>query len=187
MWYPATITSAPTSEPVSLDEVKAQSRIETTDEDTYLGGLIAAARAHVESMCGIAVITQTRVAKCDSFDDFARMPIAPVASVSSVTYVDTTGSTQTLATSVYEVRTDGLSAAIVLKSGQAWPTIQTGSRITVTAICGTAAAPAEIKHAILMLTAHWFNNREAVGQNNMAPVPMAVDALLANWRLYGFA
>jgi uncharacterized phiE125 gp8 family phage protein len=187
MWYPATITSAPASEPVTLDQVKAQSRIETTDEDTYLAGLIAAARAHVESVCGIAVITQTRAAKCDAFADLETLPFAPVASVSSVTYVDIAGATQTLSASVYEARADGLSASIVLKSGQAWPTIQTGSRITVTAVVGTAAAPDEIRHAILMLTAHWFMNREAVGQNNVAPLPMAVDALLANWRRFAFA
>lgn len=187
MWYPAAITAAAASEPVTLDEVKAQSRIETTDEDTYLGGLIAAARAHVESYCGLRIITQTVAAKCDSFADLETLPIAPVASVSSVTYVDPAGATQTLSASVYEVRADGLTASIVLKYGQAWPSIQDGSRITVTAICGTATAPAEIKHAILMLTAHWFNNREAVGQNNTAPVPMAVEALLANWRRYAFA
>lgn len=186
MWYPATITSAPASEPVTLDQVKAQSRIETTDEDIYLNGLIAAARAHVESMCGLRIITQTIAAKCDAFADLATLPFGPVASVSSITYVDVTGATQTVPGSVYETRADGLSASIVLKSGQAWPTIQTGSRITVTAVCGTAAAPEEIKQAMLMLIAHWYVNREAVGQNNVAPMPMAVDALLANWRRYEF-
>lgn len=187
MWYPAATTVAPASEPITVDEVKAQSRIESTDEDTYLAVLIAAARAHVESMCGIAVITQTRVVKCDGFDDFDRLPIGPVASIASITYVDTDGNTQTLATSVYELRSDGLSASIVLKSGQSWPTIQTGSRITVTAVCGTAAAPAEIKQAMLLMTAHWYMNREAVAQDNLAPLPLAVDALLANWRRYAFA
>lgn len=187
MWYPAALTAAPQSEPVSLTEAKAQTHVESSDDDTYLNVLISAARAHVESVCGIAVITQTRTAKCDSFDDFASVPLAPIASVTSITYLDTAGATQTLSTSVYEVRADGLSASIALKSGQSWPTIQTGSRITVTAVCGAATAPAEIKQAMLLIIAHWFMNREAVGRNDIAPMPLAVDALLANWRRYAFA
>jgi uncharacterized phiE125 gp8 family phage protein len=187
VWYPATITVSPASEPVTLDQVKAQSRIETTDEDTYLVGLIAAARAHVESMCGLRIITQTITAKCDAFADLATLPFGPVASISSLTYVDVAGTVQTLPGSVYEARADGLTASIVLKNGQAWPTLQTGSRITVTAVVGTAAAPDEIKQAMLMLIAHWYVNREAVGQNNLAPMPMAVEALLTNWRRFAFA
>lgn len=187
MWYPATTTVAPAAEPVTLDEVKAQSRIETHDENSYLNGLIKAARGHVESMCGLRIITQTIVAKCDAFADLAVLPFGPVASVSSITYVDVAGATQTLASSVYETRADGLLASIVIKPGQAWPTVQTGSRITVTAVCGTAAAPDEVKQAMLMMIAHWHLNREAVGQNNLAPMPFAVDALLANWRRYAFA
>lgn len=184
MWYPATVTAAAASEPITLAEAKAQCSVESSDEDTYLGGLISAARAHIESVCGIKIITQTVVVKCDGFTDLAALPIAPVASISSITYVDTAGASQTLSTDVYELRASGLSASIVLKFGQAWPTIQTGSRITVTAIAGAATAPAEIKHAALMLVAHWFLNREAVGPDNMAPMPMAVDALLTNWRLF---
>lgn len=186
MWYPATTTTAPTVEPVALDEVKAQSRIETTDEDIYLGGLIRAARGHIERACGIRIMTQTVAIKCDGFSDFAALPVSPIASVSSVTYSDTNGAAQTLAGTVYEARIDGGIAAIVLKSGQSWPDIQTGSRITVNVIAGAAGAPDEIKQAALMLIAHWYVNREAVGQNNVAPMPMAVDALLTNWRRPAF-
>jgi len=186
MWYPATVTSAPASEPVTLTEAKLQTRVESSDEDTYLTGLIKAARAHVESMCGIRIITQTVTVKCDLFEDFAHFPVAPVSSVSSVAYVDTAGAAQTLSSNVYEVRNDGLTCGIVLKYGQSWPSIQDGSRITVTAIAGASAAPEEIKQAILLLIAHWFLNREAVGPSDMAPVPMAVDALLANWRQFTF-
>lgn len=186
MWYPATTATAPIIEPVTLVQVKAHSRIETTDEDTCLSGLIAAARGHIERCCGIRIMTQTVATKCDGFDDLARLPVAPIAAVATVAYVDTTGAVQTLAGSVYESRIDGGTASIALKSGQSWPDIQTGSRITVFVVAGAASAPDEIKQAMLMLIAHWYVNREAVGQNNAAPMPLAVEALLANWQRYEF-
>jgi hypothetical protein len=49
MWLPPEV-SPPTAEPVTLPEVKRQARAEFhTDDDTYLGELIASARDHVES------------------------------------------------------------------------------------------------------------------------------------------
>lgn len=35
-----------------------------------------------------------------------------------------------------------------------------------------------LKQAILMLVGHWYNQREAVGQANLAEVPLAFEALV---------
>lgn len=182
MWYPATV-SAPTTEPVSLTQIKAQLRVDSSDEDALIERLGKAARDHVEMYCGVRFASRTSVVmRCDGFDDFARLPEAPVSSV-AVTYVDTDGATQTLATSVYELRADGLESALVLKYGQSWPAIRLGSRITVTATIGYTDAPSAVVHAMLLLVAHWFARREAAGEA-LADVPFGVEALLTNYRRF---
>lgn len=178
MWYPSSVTVAPT-EPVTIDQARQQVRGEPGDGyDADLTRLITVARSHAERYCGVRLGTQTIVAKCDGFEDMARLPEAPVQSVTSITYLDTDGATQTLATSVYELRADELETAIVLKYGQSWPPIQPGSRITLTAVVGFATPdPAHI-HAMLLHIADAFERREPVEIGGMT----TFDALLINHR-----
>lgn len=186
MWYPPTVTSPPASEPVSLVQAKAQCAVDHSDDDGLLTRLIETARSLVEARTGLSLITQTVAAKCDSFSDLSRLPFGPVTSVSSVAYVDADGADQTLSASIYEVRVDGLDAGIVLKYGQAWPTVRPGSRITVTAVLGYTAVPPAISHAILMALGHWYANREAAVVDVRAAdvvVPFGFDDLLVNFRL----
>lgn len=163
MWYPATI-AAPASEPITLVQAKTQCRIETADTsfDTEIGRLITAARSHAELVCGQRFGVRSSVAlKCDTFEDFARLPEAPVNSVASVSYVDIDGDAQTLADTVYELRNDGLEVSIVLKYNQSWPAIRPGSRVTVTATIG--AAPSEsVVQAMLVWIDDQFHGREPI-------------------------
>jgi len=191
MWYPASVTVAAASAPVTADDVKLRLRIDAADDASDVALMIASATGHVEKYCNTRLATQTVVMKCDAFSDFAYLPEAPVQSVTGITYVDTDGATQTLATSVYEMRADGLEAAIVLKHGQSWPATQQSSRISVTAVVGYAAVPDAVKHAILLLIGDAYLNRESVDLPAGArPVPGALwvagwsttDSLLANYR-----
>lgn len=181
MWYPAAVV-APLVEPVTLNQAKAHLRVDHSDEDALISALIKAARSLIENACGVRFAQRTGVAiKCDSFDDFARLPEAPVSAISSVSYVDVSGATQTLASTVYELRADGVEAAIVLKSNQSWPGIKYGSRITVTASLGYSEAPEDICHALLMLVAYFYENREDAG-SAASDLPFAVNALICNHR-----
>lgn len=179
MWYPTAI-AAPATEPVTSPQAKTQCRIEASDTnfDTEITRLITAARSHVEAVCKVRFGTRSAVAKCDSFADMARLPEAPVASVTSITYVDTDGATQTLATSVYELRADDLEAAVVLKYGQAWPSIQPGSRITLTASVGYSTSPESVVHAMLVWIENAFHGTEPVKIGEMT----LFDVLIFNHR-----
>lgn len=178
MWYPATVTDPADVEPVTLDEAKKHVKAEYhTDDDSYIGGLIAAARDHVERYTGTRLAEQIVTLKCDAWTDFASLPEAPLQSV-GVSYVDIEGATQTLADTVYELRNDGLDCAVVLKFGQSWPPIQTGSRITVTAVTGYAATPPAIKHALLL----WIASAYEVREDSPAGGRTAFDDLLTNFR-----
>lgn len=183
MWYPATVP-APATEPVTLTQAKAHLRVDHSDHDTLIEALIKSARAHIESACAVRFAARTGVTfKCGDFADLARLPEAPVSSITSITYLDAAGASQTLATSVYELRADGIEAGIVLKPSQTWPAIQSGSRITVTAAVGYSTAPEDIYHALLMLIGHWYMNAStvAVGESGME-LPLTVNALISNHR-----
>lgn len=178
MWYPAEVTDAATVEPVSLTEAKRQVHAEYhTDDDATLELLIASARDHAERYTGTRIAEQIATAKCDCFGDFAWFPETPVQSV-VITYVDTAGAAQTLADTVYELRADGLDAAIVLKYGQTWPAIQMGSRITVTAMVGYDTVPAAIKQALLLFISDGFEQRETTKSDGRT----TFDDLLSNFR-----
>jgi len=49
-----------------------------------------------------------------------------------------------------------------------------------------AAVPKAIKQALLLLIGHLYENREAVTTANLNELPMAVNALLYPYRVWGF-
>lgn len=181
MWYVAAITSGPASEPVTLAKLKEHLRVDSGDDDTLLETYITAARSYVESYCGTPLVIRTVSVKCDCFDDFANFPAVPLATVTGITYVDEAGAGQTLSTDVYEVRSDVLTASLVLKYGQTWPIIRAGSRITVAGTIGYSTVPEAIVAALLLLIGHWYANRETAGES-MSEAPHTVTALLVNHR-----
>nr|WP_234844172.1 hypothetical protein [Sinorhizobium meliloti] len=148
------------------------------DDDADIDLLVKSARDHIEKYCNVRFASQTVEMKCDGFCDLRRLPEAPVSSVTSIKYIDADGVEQTLADSVYELRADGLEAEIVTKYGQQWPPIRIGSRITVTAVVGYAAAPPAAKHAALLWIADAYENRENAKLEDWT----ALDALLCNFR-----
>lgn len=179
MWYPVAPV-APASEPITLAQARLQVRIidpSDTDHDEALNLYIKAARAYVEAYCGQAFAARDMVANADGFIDMARLPFAPVNSITSIEYVDTAGAAQTLASSVYELRAD--ADAVVLKYGQAWPPIQLGSRITLTASVG-AVPPDDVAHAMLLFVADSFAGREPAKAGDWS----TLDSLLCNHRRF---
>lgn len=177
MWYPSTVTVAPSVEPVTLDQVKQQCLIETTDDDTLLGRLVKTARAHVEEYCNARFAEQTIASECDSFADFARLSEGPLKSVTSISYVDPAGAEQILDAAVYEARKTGLEPSICVKPGQSWPRIKPGSRITLTAVYG-GSAPDSVQHAMLMFIDDAYHHRDNAQREDWT----AIDVLLCNHR-----
>lgn len=176
MWYPATVTTPADDEPVTSVEAKRQIRVEFDDDDAYLTDLISTARNHVEKYCGVYLAQQTVAAKTEGWCDFAALSVRPVQDVTSISYVDTSGSAQTLANTVYELR----GGAVVLKYGQVWPPIQVGSLITLTAVVGYASVEPAVKHAILLRIADLYENRESASEADWT----SFDSLLSNHRYY---
>ncbi len=173
-----TIT-APTVEPVTLAELRAQARLETAIDDSTLARYLLASRQLIEQVTGRAFAVQTFDL---ILDDFPRsrtlyLPRLPVASITSITYLDTAGVSQTVASHILEGESGRLEPAY----GESWPQAQgTPGCVVVRFVAGTAAIPHPIRQAIVLLASHWNEHRESPPENP------AVDALIYHYKTHWF-
>lgn len=161
-----TLKTAPTTEPVTTAVAKSHLFVEHTNDDTYIGGLITVARRMVESFLNRQLITATWEYRMDGeFPTEIRLPRPPLSAVNSVKYVDSNGDTQTLTSSTYQVDVYSVPGRVKTAYGQTWPTVRSDTYNTIVvdynAGYGTAATnvPDEIRHAISMAVAEWYEHR----------------------------
>lgn len=187
------LITAPATEPVTLTEAKAHLRVDFSDDDTYIGVLITAARQWAEEFTRRAFVTQTWDLTGDTWPagDRIVLPLGNLQSVTSVTGTDESGTVTTVSSSSYVVDTSGEPGRIVLKSASAWPstTVRPGG-FAVRFVCGygaAAAVPEAVKAGIKLLIGHLYENREDVVVGVMATqVPMGARALLWPYRIVGW-
>ncbi|HEV2557956.1 MAG TPA: head-tail connector protein [Microvirga sp.] len=198
-------TSVTTAAPaVTLPEVKLALGIEHGDKDADLERLVAVASERVSRRIGRALRPQTfdyrfKTDRTTSWPWWAtrsiRLPYPPLISVDQVTYRDTVGATQTLQPSSYVADPigDEWEASVRMADGATWPIQPYCERITVRFTAGypdgpngEITVPQPIRQAIMLLVGHYFANREAVSDKPMAALPMAVDDLCNDFRIYSF-
>lgn len=206
-------TTAPTSQPITLEEARGQLRSGAADADDALiaDTLIPAATAYAEDYLNRRIMPQVVELRLDGFPrsthfglySFPRsygpsldafpsargfgLIVDPIRAVNSVKYYDTSNVLQTLATSVYEVDLTDFRGWIQLQEGQAWPEVF--NRLHAVQIemqvgwASAAAVPKNIKLGLLMLVAHFYENPEAVADARLAEVPMGAESLLSMSRI----
>jgi uncharacterized phiE125 gp8 family phage protein len=179
--------TGPTALPINLADVKAQLRIEHDDENNYLDRLINAAIAMVDAkgILGQAMITQTWAQWLPYTPDREiLLAIGPVQSVDAVKYYDTNGDLQTDTLANYDVFGLSYNKTVKPKTGYNWPTTQVRQdAIKIEYVIGYGDAPTDvpdtIRHAMLMLVAYWYENREneLIGVNSKT-LPFGFEDLL---------
>lgn len=184
------IKTAPTVEPVSLSEMKLHLRVDGSDEDALINGLITLAREDIERMTNRMLITQVWELVLDSWPASPfELGLGPVQSVDSIKYTDEDGDESTFSSDNYLVDTYAYRGRVALKSDASWPSEPlapiAGVKITFTGGFGDAAAavPTRFKQALKLLVGHHYENREAVSFSvggNLQVLPMGVTALLAD-------
>ena len=180
--------TAPAEEPVTLEQAKAQCRVDAADEDALIASLIPAARESVEHLLGRALMTQTLERTLDAFPAGAiALAMPPVSAVTSIQYIDTDGAEQTLAAELYVLDADADPPSVRPAPGAAWPsTYGVPNAVRVRFVAGHAdadAVPQAVRHWILLVVGHWYANREAAGVRQMPVLPF-VDGLLDRWRTW---
>jgi len=176
--YSLALVTAPGGEPVTLADVKTWARIDTSEDDALLTGLIADARQQFDgkdAWFGRALMTQTWDLFMDCFPyesdgSYADapsicVPLPPLQSVTSINYVDSAGTPQLLANTEYVVDTKSEPGQILPAFGKVWPAAQaTINAVTVRFVAGygnAAAVPQPILQWIKQATAYLYEHREA--------------------------
>lgn len=203
------LTRAPAVEPLTLADVKAHLRIDTSDEDGLLQTLILTSRMHIEVALGLALITQAWSCYFDRWPQalgsppgvaglrdahFApnaapalTLPLFPIASVDAIRIYADDGSFAALPVSDFTLDLASRPARIARRVGAAAPQParrMNGIEFAVTAGFGATPAdvPAPIRQALLLLVAHWYEHRDPIEIGKIeSRVPDAVSALLAPW------
>lgn len=188
-----TLLTPPGEEPITLADAKLHLRVDHTDEDLLITGLIATARQAAEARTGRALVTQQWRQTLDAWpvDGVIELSWPPLVSVQSVSYLDTAGVRQTLSAPAYAVTTDTLVGTVAPAYDTDWPDcrVVSGSiRIDHTAGYGNAAAvPQQVKAWMLLAIATWYAQREVViGSGTLQPaeLPRAFwDGLLDPYRI----
>lgn len=187
------LVTAPTEEPVTLQEAKDHLRIDHTDEDIYLATLIKASRKIVEKLLNKTLITQTWDLYEDAFPGTPYdVPLPPLSSVTSIIYTDSDDDETTVTATTYVVDAKSQPGRINLAYGMSWPstTLTTLNAVKIRYIAGYGDAldvPDEYKQAVLMLIGHFYENREATTDlRNLEQVPIGVYDILGIDRVYVF-
>lgn len=188
------VTTAASELPVSLSEIKAHLHISDEAHDDYLSALISVCTSHTEDWTNRKWMNQTVTWYVDKWDTVKdghiELPVGKVTAINSVKYKNEAGTLTTWDSSEYETDLVSLPARLKVKPDYSWPSLESGTmnRVQIEMVVGYATAsavPKAVKQAIMLLGAHYFENREAVyaGGGPVQGVPMTVDYLLHPYRI----
>ncbi|MDF1607281.1 head-tail connector protein [Hoeflea sp. YIM 152468] len=179
-------TDPPLAEPVTLAEVKAHLRIDASDEDDLLEGLIRVARAHLEAATGMALMSQSFRLVLDDWPRSEVIPLmrTPVQTVDAILLYDADGVEQNLDLSGLLLDGTAHPARLVVRDRTRPSQPINGIEIEFTAGFNTAAeVPPELKRAILIHSAHLYEFRGAVTADMQpASIPAGYDRLIGPWQ-----
>lgn len=200
---PLTITVTPASDwldtsPVTLDQMKTYLRVDGTDEDSLITGLMWAAVSYCQDIANTTFVKTTIACTYSDFpangvDALGTPSGSPVPSGTAldITYTDEGGVEQTLSLSGGDVVVAKYGQNIVvIPTASSWPTDydRSGPRqieLSYDVAADTANPGRQIPVAMQMLVGHWYNTRDAVCDGNPKEIPMGVNALLQNNTFYG--
>lgn len=142
------LVTAPAGYPVTLQEAKTHMRVDSADEDAYIGILLSAAASQVEIEIGRALITRTYNLLLDGWPSdssggeewwdgeregsivelltqgakrYIELPYPPISSVTHVKTYDDADVATVFAASNYYVDRTSMPGRIALRTSSAWP------------------------------------------------------------------
>ncbi len=163
----------------------------TDPEDAYLNSLIKITREYAEfTLCHRAFAQQTLEYTTDEFRNVIRLPRPPLIDILEFEYTDAEGGVTPLVEDTDYVVDDRSEPALIMPAfGKGWPTDKLAqvNPVRVRYTAGYASPPEELRSWMLLMIAHYYENREAIlpmGHNIMKN-PFASDWLLQGYRTFG--
>lgn len=162
------LKTAPTVEPVSLEEAKLHLKVDAGDDNALIAALITTAREVIESETHRAFITQTWQMILDTAPHIIEIPKPPLQSVVSITVIDSAGDESVVSSDDYMVDASQNSYGRVTPNlGCTWPSHRGFASFIIEfkAGYGDAASdvPENLKQAILVFMGHMYENRGGEG------------------------
>jgi len=194
------ITTAPTVEPLTLQEVKEYLRVEDSTDERVIRPFVETVRRLAEEHLGRALMTQTLSLFVDAYDELAdplwegmrtgaylnyyknyiNLPRTPVTSVTSVSTFDDSDTETTMASSKYYVDNVREPARVVLRQGETFPTaLRVANAIKVVYVAGYTSAyavPEPIRMGMLQHIAYLYEHRGDM-YDAKSPLPPAIKTL----------
>lgn len=186
------ITTAAAIYPVTVDEVKANLRLDGTDQDTLLTSYIAAATDAVERASWVSLINRSITITYDyCFPGTIELPAPPLSSVTSINYIDVDGDTQTVDTEIYAIDNVSTLARVYPALNQIWPTTaDVKNAVTLIYVAGygatAATVPAVSKQLIIQLASDYYEHAEAGSEISLKENPQYRFMLEALSKRYSF-
>lgn len=189
------LVTGPTDYAVTDTEMERHARAQGQPTSQYQPYALAA-QAWVEKITARKLVSQTwKWFPCAwPCSDRLILPFGRLTSVTHVKYTDSADVQSTFSPTSWAISTARDPGVLALKYGQSWPsaTLRVLDPIEIQFVCGWPTAndvPADIRHAILLLAGHLYENRESVIVGDSAAVDskalaFGVDGLLVNWRLH---
>lgn len=176
---------------VALAKLQTQCKVDvlgngTSAQDDRISTAFAAAREYAEHYTQRAIGVQTLELALDSFPDAGiELPLG-AATIASIKYVDASLVEQTIVSNTYTLDDYNLKHWAI--PAGVWPTPVAVANAVKVRYTTPAAIPAAVTQALLLLTAHYFENQQAVlvGSNVSAvEVPLGANTLLDTVRHWG--
>jgi uncharacterized phiE125 gp8 family phage protein len=172
-----TIDTAPI---LTLADVKAHLRVDYTDEDALILGLIEAATDAIEAHLWRSLrLTSFRLVSAVCIAP-TTLPNQPIANITSVQYRDASGTFTPIDAATYWLDAD--AASLRWKEGVVLDS--TKEALVIEYHAGFDVIPASILQAAKLLIGHWYNSRESSTPERLkilTDCPFAVTNLLERY------
>ncbi|MCJ8337578.1 MAG: head-tail connector protein [Pseudomonadales bacterium] len=160
---PFFVVEQPTVEPVSLNDLRAQCRIDEdfNEEDELLKTYIIAAREYCEEYTGRHYAEKTLGYLGKFPAGQGHLELTPnINEVLFIEYLDSAGGNTSISADDYIVDLVSICGAVVPLTD--WPATKANhpQPVTIHFECGGGECKHVVKQAILLLASHWHQNRE---------------------------
>jgi uncharacterized phiE125 gp8 family phage protein len=184
----------PDKTPLELPEIVLHLRLDpgadSGPEAPLLTSMLASAIGHLERYCSVAIMEQDWRITLHEWPPAYQGLELPNPPFAELLQIRTSDGPADLADFVIEP--DDRFPAVLYAASQFWPQVTRGPlAISIDFRCGRETAdevPADIKQALLLAIAAWYENREALTQFTLTPmIELGWQALLGPYRQEGFA
>lgn len=172
--------------PVSVAEAKSMAVDVPASDDALIQSFIEAATEKVGAMAGRVLASETWELSLETgIAGDVKLPKSPVQSVASITYFDADDVEQAADVADFYLFRDDDIAVLRPKSGVSWPNANAlrSDAITIEFVAGYTDCPEILVHAVKLLVAYWYDNRNAASQTVLQEIPFGVHACVDGHRI----